>query len=154
MDLIYQTLGFRNEADYRRAAQICAATIGVPPIDVKCAARQSCTVDLIDVLSKDYSTLITDENWVKNKCDVWLLIEREAVSLLVEETQNSKRYTVQVSHNDEFFVINDEEFTSKTYCFDLNVGDEVIFTEEQPNGICVSTEILNMRTLKSCRLWC
>lgn len=154
VDLAYQWLGFRDEADYRRAARICAETIGMPTIDVECTARGSCITDLIEVLSKDYSALSSNEDWAQNNCDVWLIVAREAVSSLVTDTQNSQKYIVQVSHNDEFFIINSEKFSAITYCFDLNVGDEVIFTEGQPNGICVSAEILNLRTRRPCRLWC
>lgn len=154
VDLAYQWLGFRDEADYRRAAQICADTIGMPPIDVECTARGACIIDLMEVLSKDYSALISNDNWMQNKCDLWLFIQREAVSSLVQEAQTSRQYIVQVSNNDEFFIINDEKFAAKNYCFDLNVGDEVIFTEGEPNGICVSAEILNLRTRRPCRLWC
>lgn len=153
-DLIYQTLGFESEADYQRSAQICADIIGMPPIDVSCAARHSCLVDRIEVLAKDHSALKSNRVWVQNKCDIWLHIQRDAISQLFEDTQNSEQYPVQVSHNDDFFIINDEEFSAKTYCFDVNVGDMVIFTEGKPNGVCVSAEILNLRNRRPCRLWC
>ncbi len=63
-------------------------------------------------------------------------------------------YEIQVSKNDEIFVINDELFKAKTYCFQMEVGDQVIFLEGSPYGACVSAEVLNLRTKKRCELWC
>ena len=34
-------------------------------------------------------------------------------------------YEIEVSHNDEFFIINGEKFEAKTYCFDMEEGDAV-----------------------------
>lgn len=63
-------------------------------------------------------------------------------------------YEVEVSHNDELFIINGEKFEAKTYCFNMNQGDRVIFLKGNPNGICSSAEILNLRTENVCRVWC
>jgi len=63
-------------------------------------------------------------------------------------------YYIQVSHNDEFFIINGEKFSAKTYCFNMEKGDPVIFIKGSPFGACVSAEIFNLRTERSCRLWC
>jgi hypothetical protein len=64
------------------------------------------------------------------------------------------KYEIEVSKNDETFVINGELFKAKTYCFDFDEGDDVIFIEGSANGICTSAEILNMRNKKLCRVWC
>jgi len=63
-------------------------------------------------------------------------------------------YEIEVSHNDELFIINDEKFEAKTYCFDMEEGDRVIFLEGSPNGVCVAAKILNLRTKKVCEVWC
>ena len=63
-------------------------------------------------------------------------------------------YEIQVSKNDEIFVINDELCKAKTYCFQMEVGDQVIFLEGSPYGACASAEVLNLRTKKRCELWC
>lgn len=63
-------------------------------------------------------------------------------------------YIIQFSVNDEIFIINGEKFQAKTYCFGMEKGDPVIFLEGRPNGACASAEILNLRTEKSCRVWC
>jgi hypothetical protein len=63
-------------------------------------------------------------------------------------------YEVEVSHNDELFVINGEKFEAQTYCFDIEEGDKVIFLEGSPYGACASAEILNLRTKEVCEVWC
>ena len=63
-------------------------------------------------------------------------------------------YEIEVSHNDELFIINSEKFEAKTYCFNMEEGDKVIFLEGSPNGVCVSAELLNLRTKNICRVWC
>jgi ribosomal protein S17 len=64
--------------------------------------------------------------------------------------------TYEIEHNidDEVFVINDEKFEAKTYCFNMNEGDEVIFIEGNPNGTCVSAEIYDVTSGKKCEVWC
>jgi hypothetical protein len=66
----------------------------------------------------------------------------------------SSNYEIEVSHNDELFVINGGKFTSKTYCFDWDKGDRVMFIEGSPYGACVSAVLVNMRTKKTCEVWC
>lgn len=38
-------------------------------------------------------------------------------------------YEIEVSHNDELFIINGEKFEAKTYCFNMEEGDRVIFLD-------------------------
>jgi hypothetical protein len=63
-------------------------------------------------------------------------------------------YVVQAAANDETFVINDEVFKAKTYCFNFEKGDRVIFLSGSPNGACTSAQLLNLRTEKVCNVWC
>lgn len=63
-------------------------------------------------------------------------------------------YTIEVSHNDELFIINGEKFEAKTYCFDMEEGDPVIFIEGNAFGACASAVILNLRTKEKCYVWC
>ena len=63
-------------------------------------------------------------------------------------------YEIEVSHDDELFIINGEKFEAKTYCFNMEEGDRVIFLEGSPFGACASAEILNLRTKEVCEVWC
>lgn len=63
-------------------------------------------------------------------------------------------YEIEVSHNDELFIINSEKFEAKTYCFNMGKEDKVIFLEDSPNEVCVSAELLNLRTKNTGRVWC
>ncbi|MDR7135314.1 ribosomal protein S17 [Lysobacter niastensis] len=63
-------------------------------------------------------------------------------------------YEIEVSHNDELFIINGEKYEAKTYCFNMEEGDRVIFLEGSPYGACASGKLLNMRTHKVCDVWC
>lgn len=64
------------------------------------------------------------------------------------------QYEIDVSHNDEIFVINGEKFEAKTYCFNMEEGDRVIFIDGSPNGACASAKLLNLRTKNICEVWC
>jgi hypothetical protein len=67
---------------------------------------------------------------------------------------NKPSYPIQVSHNDELFIINGEKFEATTYCFNMLEGDPIIFLDGSPLGVCVSAELLNLRTKQECRVWC
>lgn len=73
-------------------------------------------------------------------------------AVATETTERS--YVVQAAGNDETFVINDEVFKAKTYCFGMEKGDKIIFLSGSPFGACASAELLNVRTGKVCRVWC
>ena|SRR3989442_1964245 len=82
----------------------------------------------------------------------------EATPLSVADGRRSSSrntaYVIQASDNDETFVINDEIFKAKTYCFNMKKGDKVIFLSGSPSGVCTSAELLNIRTGELCRVWC
>lgn len=63
-------------------------------------------------------------------------------------------YSIEVSHNDELFVINGEKFEAKTYCFNMEEGDDVLFLDGSPFGACASATLLNLRTREKCEVWC
>jgi len=63
-------------------------------------------------------------------------------------------YEIEVSHNDELFIINGEKFEAQTYCFNMEEGDPVIFLEGSPFGACANAVILNLRTREKCDVWC
>ena len=63
-------------------------------------------------------------------------------------------YPVEVSYNDETFIINGETFKAKTYCFNINEGDSVVFLEGSASGTCVSAVFKDLNTGRECRVWC
>lgn len=63
-------------------------------------------------------------------------------------------YEIEVAHNAELFIINGEKFEAKTYCLGWEEGDEVLFLEGSALGVCVSAELLNLRTNEKCDVWC
>ena len=67
---------------------------------------------------------------------------------------NRPTYYVEVSHNDEFFIINGSQYSAQTYCLDIEEDDPVIFLEGNADGLCTSAEIINLRTKQTCELWC
>jgi hypothetical protein len=66
----------------------------------------------------------------------------------------SRGYVIHASANEESFVINGELFKAKTYCFNFNKGDRVIFISGSPSGACASARLLNVRTGRMCDVWC
>lgn len=74
--------------------------------------------------------------------------------LLSTSSHAATAYEVEASSNDEIFVINGEKYEAKTYCFNVDEGDKVIFLEGSPYGACASAKFLNLRTKKTCEVWC
>jgi hypothetical protein len=89
----------------------------------------------------------------KSNKNCWL-ITFLLMNFLVYDCFAYSSYKIEVSHNDEFFLINGEKYKAKLYCFGMEEGDEVIFLSGRPNGVCVSAEIFNMRSKETCRVWC
>ena len=75
-------------------------------------------------------------------------------TLLISTGHAASKYEIEVSHNDELFVINGEKYEAKTYCFNMEEGDKVIFIKGSALGACASAEVLNLRTNKVCKVWC
>lgn len=70
------------------------------------------------------------------------------------QTYGKPTYVIEVSHNDELFIINGEKYEAQTYCFGFEEGDKVIFLKGSPFGACASAKILDLRNNRECRLWC
>ena len=87
-----------------------------------------------------------------NKIIINLFLSAYFLSLPV--SANYTEYEIEYSHNDEIFIINGEVYESKTYCFNMNQGDKVIFLEGSAFGACVSAKLLNLRTKQTCGVWC
>jgi hypothetical protein len=71
-----------------------------------------------------------------------------------ESAGGSRRYTIEAAVNDETFVINDNVYKARTYCFNVAKGDRVIFVDGSAWGACVSAEFVNLRTGDKCAVWC
>ena len=63
-------------------------------------------------------------------------------------------HEIEVAHKDKIFIINGDKYQARTSCFDFEKGDKIIFLEGSPLGICVTTEMLNLRNDRVCRIWC
>lgn len=86
---------------------------------------------------------------------LFTLIFYTAISaFLISTAHAASKHEIEVSHNDELFVINGEKYEAKTYCFNMRESDEVIFVKGSALGACASAEILNLRTNKVCEVWC
>jgi hypothetical protein len=102
-----------------------------------------------DVVLCDGRIINKDE---KESADVTPI--RRGVSGGGDTSGSTPGYTVEASVNDETFVINDEVFNAKTYCFNFDKGDHVKFIEGSPSGACASATLLNLRSGKACEVWC
>ena len=67
---------------------------------------------------------------------------------------NRKGYIIEVTHNDEIFIINGEKYEAKTYCLGWEQGDQVIFIEGNAFGACASAKLLNLNRNEVCEVWC
>jgi len=63
-------------------------------------------------------------------------------------------YVIDAAANDETFVINGNVFKAKTYCFNVEKGDKVIFVDGSALGACSSAKFLDLRNDKVCSVWC
>ena len=77
-----------------------------------------------------------------------------ALLIVASTVSAATEYEIEVSHNDEIFIINGEKYEAKTYCFNMEEGDRVIFLDGSPYGACASAKILNLRTKNVCEVWC
>ena len=75
-------------------------------------------------------------------------------SIFTENSFAADKYIIDVSHNDELFIINGEKFESKTYCLGWEEGETVIFIEGSPLGVCVSATLYNLDRGEKCDVWC
>ena len=96
-----------------------------------------------------------------DRLNTWLLGYSQRLVQLAKSNQARPKvsttpteYTVDVSHNDELFIINGEKFEARTYCFNVNKGDRVMFIEGNALGACASAEFLDLDTDVRCEVWC
>lgn len=87
------------------------------------------------------------------------LLVRLCIAILLSITSynviaRTTSYEIEVSSNDELFVINGEKFEAKTYCFNMEEGDRVIFIKGSALGACASATLINLRTKNKCEVWC
>ncbi|MFC4727468.1 hypothetical protein [Coralloluteibacterium thermophilus] len=82
----------------------------------------------------------------------WVSIS--ALLLLTPTASAATEYEIEASYDDELLIVNGEKYKAKTYCFNMQEGDRVIFLEGSPYGACASAKILNIRTNKVCEVWC
>lgn len=149
LDASLRSLGFDGYAGYQRAKESCLALLSThdltgpgkdcPLGDMSCFGRAA------DAMSARYQRLVSTPGWRQNRCDVVVQLERGA---------GTGTYAIEMSHNDELFIINGEKFKAKTYCFGMERGDRVKFIEGSAFGACASARLLNIRTERICDVWC
>ena len=147
-----QSSGFRDFQHYQQARIACMELLSKNPLipnDFDCGMDTRCLQREADAFQSRYNKLVRSPVWRDNKCNVVIRVESGRSS---GSRQDS--YTVEASYNDELFIINGEKFEAKTYCFNMNEGDEVIFIEGSALGACASAIVVNLRTKRKCELWC
>ena len=169
-----------NDSDRSWAIRSCPAALG-PSLAISCLARESnalrAGMPRLEQLSSEKRA------WVQQSCPQSLgpslykaCAEREARALASNLTpprshpplaqpapramprartgRRADVYLIETSHDDELFIINGEKFEAKTYCFNMEEDDEVMFLDGNPYGACASATLLNLRTREKCEVWC
>jgi hypothetical protein len=95
--------------------------------DLRCLQREAAR------MAEQLKSLARSRAWQKYQCDIVAKIE---VGTSGKTSSHGPRYEIEVSRDDQLFVINGEVFEAQTYCFDMEEGDEVIFLEGSPLGAC------------------
>jgi hypothetical protein len=152
LDSSARQLGFQSYNHFERARQICLELLQRNPLissGTNCGTNLQCLQREAEAMQRRYENLTRSSSWVTNKCNIVVQVESGSRS-----TGSGDSYQVEVSHNDELFIINGEKYEAKTYCFNIYEGDEVIFIDGSPFGACASATILNLRTKDKCELWC
>jgi len=155
LDEIARALGFRNLQHYQQARITCLDLLSKNPLvsrNLNCGIDMQCLQREAEAMQRRYRTLTQSQAWISNKCDVVVQVELGVRSKGSGSHRDS--YEIEASHNDELFIINGEKYEAKTYCFNMEEGDEVIFIEGSPLGVCVSATVVNLRTREKCELWC
>ena len=67
---------------------------------------------------------------------------------------NYESLDIQIAHKNKLFIINNSKYEAYTSCFDFERGDKVVFLDGTPHGKCLTTQILNLRTDRTCKVWC
>lgn len=70
------------------------------------------------------------------------------------DDSRQQSYQIEVSHDDQYFVINGQKYRARTFCYNMLVGDRVIFLEGNEYGNCTTAVITNLRTGETCEVWC
>lgn len=154
LDASLRSLGFDGYAGYQRARQTCLALLSsadLTGVGKNCAlSDKNCLARAADIMNARSRQLVNTPAWRQNQCDAVVQLERGAGG----GSATSGTYTIDVSHNDELFIVNGEKFKAKTYCFNMERGDRVKFIEGSPFGACASARLLNIRTERICDVWC
>jgi hypothetical protein len=92
--------------------------------------------------------------WVIKIDEPWILNKYVKYPYYLYPNKNTEYlvYNVEFAYNGEVFV-NDEIYEQSGFC-DLTEGDDVIFLTGSANGQCFSAELLNLKNLNVCSLWC
>ncbi len=114
--------------------------------DIQCLQREA------EAVQKHFDALTQSPTWINNKCNIVAQIEYSNQAR--RPNPQGDAYAIDASYNDELFIINGEKFEAKTYCFNMEEGDEVLFIEGNPLGACAAATVINLRTRHKCELWC
>lgn len=152
LDSAARQLGFQGYSHFQRARNICLGLLQNNPLhsgNTNCGTNMQCLQSEAEAMQRRYESLTNSSGWITNKCDAVVQVESRS-----QNRSASDSYEIEVSHNDELFVINGEKYEAKTYCFNMEVGDQVIFVDGSPLGACASATVVNLRTKNKCELWC
>jgi len=96
--------------------------------------------------------------YIEDKGEMKWSIEKHLASVQFKEKSNIKsqynEYKIEVSDNNELFIINGEKFKAKTYCLGWDMGDKIQFIEGSAMGVCTSAKLLNINRNSICEVWC
>lgn len=148
-----RSLGFNGVAGYQRARQECMLILSRYDLT---APSKNCSLNDMECFSRAgeatnriFEQMTNSIGWKTNNCDTVMEIEKGS-----KNNGSSNSYAIEVSYNDELFIINGEKFKAKTYCFGMEEGDRVIFVEGSPFGACSSAKLINTRNERFCEVWC
>lgn len=147
-----RALGFLSYQNYQTARSICLDLLNKNPLVTRnCGADIQCLQQEGVAMQQRYRALTQSAPWVNNNCNVVVQIESNSNNY---PGGSSNTYTIEAAHNDELFIINGEKFEAQSYCTNMYEGDEVVFIEGSPLGVCTSASVVNLRTRNKCNLWC
>lgn len=162
-DDAFRKRGFKSEKHFYQCVKKCSDEYErkVSKLDQSplCFGDYFCIESEKSKTEKRMIALLSSKTWKNNHCSVVLDVIYKAQNVILDEapshdSRQNQVFEIQASHNDEIFVINNAKFEAQSYCFNMEIGDKVIFVEGDASGACATAAIFNLRTNESCQVFC
>ena len=150
-----RALGFSDFKHFQQARSKCSELLIKNNIiwdSFNCGDDMHCLQRETKAMQRRYKVLKQSSTWINNKCDIVLM--EDSSGNKNNSGSSSDSYKIELSYNNELFIINSISYKARTNCYNMEKGDEVAFVDGIPQEACTSTTVINLRTNDKCELRC